>query len=139
MLATIEAKKEGFDEALMLDEQGNIAEGAGENLFIIKDKRIITVPLKGQILPGITRASVIELAKDLGYAIEERMISKEQLFGADEAFFTGTAAEIHPIAEVDGRKIGSGEFAITKELQEFFTKIVEGKIPKYEKWLAFVQ
>jgi branched-chain amino acid aminotransferase len=115
----------GYDEALMLDTEGNVAEGSGENIFMIKDGKIST-PKLGAILPGITRASVIEILKSQGINVDERMISLEELKNADELFFTGTAAELTPIVEIDGTKIGTGIVGeVTKKTSETFFKILK--------------
>ncbi len=138
ILASIEAKEKGFDEALLLDLDGKVAEGPGENIFLIKDNKLIT-PSKGSILPGITRDSVIELAKDLGYEVEERKIRLQEIFGASELFFTGTAAEITAIRQVDDKIIGDGKIGkVTEKLKKEFLKVVHGENEKYEKWLSYV-
>jgi len=139
ILASIGAKNEGYDEALLLDLDGNVAEGPGENIFLVKEGKIYTPPLKGQILPGITRASVIEIAKDLGYEVEEKDINLDEVLNADELFFTGTAAEITGIGKVDDKIIGGGKIGeVTKKLKEKFLEIVHGKNEKYKKWLSYV-
>ena len=137
MLAGREATDRGFTEALQLDYQGNIAEGPGENFFIVKDN-VISTPALGSILPGITRASVIELARDLGYKVEERAISPAEAAKADECFFTGTAAEITPIASIDDAKIKSAPGPVTKRIRDEFMKITRAENPKYKNWLTFV-
>lgn len=140
ILATTEACEAGFDEALMLDDKENIAEGSGENIFVVKNSKLITPPLKSQILPGITRASIIEVAKDLGYVVEERDINIDELKDADEAFFTGTAAEVHPIGQVDDKLIGDEKIGkITSKLKQAFSEIVAGKNEKYRDWLTYVK
>lgn len=140
ILATTEAYNAGFDEALMLDDKGNIAEGSGENIFAVKNSKLITPPLRGQILPGITRVSIIEVAKDLGYVVEERDVNVEELKDADEAFFTGTAAEVHPISQIDNEIIGDGKIGkITSKLKQTFSEIVAGKNKKYKKWLTYIK
>jgi len=140
ILATTEACNAGFDEALMLDDKGNIAEGSGENIFAVKNSKLITPPLRGQILPGITRVSIIEVAKDLGYVVEERDVNVDELKDADEAFFTGTAAEVHPIGQIDDKLIGDGKIGkITSKLKQTFSEIVAGKNEKYRDWLTYVK
>ncbi|MEK7132576.1 MAG: branched-chain amino acid transaminase [Patescibacteria group bacterium] len=137
MLAGREAADRGFTEALQLDYQGNIAEGPGENFFIVNGKTLST-PALGSILPGITRASVIELARDLGYKVEERAISPAEAVGTDECFFTGTAAEITPIASIDDAEIKSAPGPITKHIRDEFMKITRAENPKYKSWLTFI-
>ncbi len=139
ILASLEAQKTGFDEALLLDGNGYIAEGPGENIFIIKDKNIFTPP-KGAILPGITRDSVITIAKDLGFRVEEKNLTVEELKSADEAFFSGTAVEICPIAQIDQCLIGNGmPGEITQKIKEIYQKIVQGEEERYLNWLSFVE
>ncbi len=135
-LAKMEAVRRGFDEAILLNSEGKVAEGSGENIFVIKDGGISTPPLSCGVLSGITRNSVMTLAKDAGLQVAEREISLEELFIADEVFFTGTAAEVTPIREVDGRVIGSGERgAVTEKLQKAYLDAVRGKNAKYSQWL----
>jgi branched-chain amino acid aminotransferase len=138
ILAKREAIQGGFDEAIMLDTEGYVAEASGENIFIVKDGLIKTPPLTS-VLPGITRASIITLAQDRGMPVEERRFSRDELYLADEAFFTGTAAEVTPVREVDGRRIGPGQPGpITLKLQEAFFKVVKGEDPRYQQWLTYV-
>ncbi len=138
ILASIEIKKEGFDEALFLDYKGNVAEGPGENVFMIKKGVIYTPPL-GTILAGITRDSVMTLARDLGYKVIEKTLKLKELYSADECFFTGTAAEVTAIASIDKKKIGSGKMGpITSQLRKEFMKVVKGRNPKYKKWLTYI-
>ncbi len=138
ILAKREAIQGGFDEAIMLDTEGYVAEATGENIFIVKNGLIKTPPLTS-VLPGITRASIITLAQDLGMPVEERRFSRDELYLADEAFFTGTAAEVTPVREVDGRRIGPGQPGpITLKLQEGFFKVVKGEDPRYQQWLTYV-
>ncbi|MEK6808147.1 MAG: aminotransferase class IV, partial [Nanoarchaeota archaeon] len=137
-LASLEARRGGFQEALLLDYQGNVAEGPGENIFIVKNHKIVTPPL-GNILPGITRISIIELARDEGYQVEERILNLPEIKSSDETFFTGTAAEITSIKQIDETIIGNGKIGIiTSELKEKFLDIVHGRDKKYEKWLSYV-
>ncbi len=139
VLAKLEAIDLGFDEAIMLNSHGNLCEGSGENLFIIKDGVLITPPPSAGALPGITRNSAMTVASDLGIPVETRDILREELILADEAFFTGTAAEVTPIREVDGRPIGNnGRGEITEKIQTKFFDIVNGKDERYYKWLDFV-
>lgn len=138
IFASLEAQKKGFDEALLLDYQGYVAEGPGENVFMVKDN-ILYTPLAGTILPGITRASVIEIAKDLGIFVKEKKITPQEIKEANEAFFTGTAVEICPIGQIDEVLINKGQIGkITKKIKEVFEKIVKGEEKKYLKWLTFV-
>jgi len=136
ILASLEAKEKGADEALLLDYKKNVAEGPGENIFVVKDGKITTPRLNRQILPGITRNSVIEIARGLGYEVEEKDIKPEELLDADELFFTGTAAEITPIIKLDNKNFEKGK--ITGKLKNNFMDIVHGKDKKYSNWLDFV-
>lgn len=136
-LAKREALDCGFDEAILLNSNGLIAEGPGENLFLIKNNIIYTPPIQDCVLNGITADSVKTIAKDLGYDIQYKSLIRDELFLADELFFTGTAAEVTPIREIDGRIIGNGKRGpITKELQTKFFDIVEGKDTHYSHWLT---
>jgi branched-chain amino acid aminotransferase len=138
VLAKNEVKKDGYDEAIMLDAEGYVAEASGENIFIVRGRRIKTTPLTS-ILPGITRESVLTLARDKGYEIQEERFTRDELYTADESFFTGTAAEVTPIREVDNRKIGlSCPGVVTADLQQTFFNIIKGKDKKYERWLTYV-
>ncbi|MEM0053549.1 MAG: branched-chain amino acid transaminase [Nitrososphaeria archaeon] len=139
ILACTEAHLKGFDEAIMLDSRGYVSEGSGENIFMVKNKIIYTPPTNASILLGITRDSVIKIAKDMGLKLVEKDISKEELFIADELFFTGTAAEITPIVEVDHRPIGEGRVGpVTKSLQQKFFDIIRGYDNNYSEWLYFI-
>jgi branched-chain amino acid aminotransferase len=139
-LIKMEAIKYGFVEGIALDVNGFLSEGSGENLFIVKDGVIYTPPLHATILPGITRASVITLARDLGYELKETMMLREFLYIADEVFFTGSAAEVTPIRSVDKITIGAGKCGpITKRLQQEFFAIIDGKNPDKYNWLTFVR
>jgi branched-chain amino acid aminotransferase len=137
-LAKAEALEKGYDEAILLSPDGTVAEGSGENLFLVKDGKLITPPLTEIILPGITRLALLELAdKELGIDTVERHIKKEELFAADELFFCGTGAQISPIVEVDGKKIRDGSVGpVTKKLQEIYFKAAKGDDPKYEDWVT---
>ena len=138
ILANMEATAEGYDEALLLDTQGFVAEGAGENLFVIKDG-VIYEPEIAAALTGITRASVIALAKELGLDVVSRRLTRDDIYIADEAFFTGTAAEVTPIRELDNRQIGEGKRGpITAKLQARFFDVVNGKVPEYANWLSYI-
>ena len=135
ILAKVEAKDEGYDEAVMLDTNGYVSEATGENIFIVRDGVIKTTPWTS-ILGGLTRDSVMTLARDLGYTVEEQQFTRDEFYIADEAFFTGTAAEITPIRELDHRQIGVGHAGpVTKHLQKEYFAIVKGENPKYEGWL----
>ena len=137
-LAKIEAIENGYDEALMLDPQGQVAEGSGENIFIVKNGVIKTTPILS-ILAGITRDSVIKIAEDIGIEVKEALFSRDEVYIADEAFFTGTAAEVTPIREVDNRVIGSGKVGeITKKIQKIFFSVVKGNNKKFSKWLTYI-
>ncbi|WP_322996862.1 branched-chain amino acid transaminase [Castellaniella sp.] len=138
ILANAEALDHGYDEAILLDTNGFVAEGAGENLFIVRDGVLIE-PDIACALTGITRASIHQLAADLGIQVASRRLTRDDLYIADEAFFTGTAAEVTPIREIDGRQIGAGERGpVTAQLQKAFFDAVTGKTPKYHHWLSKV-
>ncbi len=139
ILASIEARYAGFDEAIMLSREGYVAEGPGENIFLIKDNKLITPSKDADILLGITRDSIITIAKEDGIDVEERLIHREELYTADEVFFCGTAAEITPIIEIDSRKIGNGKIgSITKRLLSLYESIIRGNNKMHEDWLTFV-
>ncbi len=138
VLAKREALGDGYDEALMLDVDGYVAEATGENLFIVKKSVLKTSPL-GPVLPGITRDSIITLATDMGYQVLEQRFTRDEVYTADEAFFTGTAAEVTPIRELDNRPVGGGEAgAIAKLLQQEFFRVVHGDNLKYAGWLTHI-
>ena len=139
LLAVQGARDRGFDEALLLNKEGNIAEGSGQNLFLVKDDALYTNDEKSSILLGITRDTVISLANDLGIRVHIGDLTMEQLLNADEAFFTGTATEVTPIRELDGRVIGHGSPGeITVLLRSLYFDIVHGCRPEYNKWLHYV-
>jgi branched-chain amino acid aminotransferase len=139
MLAKREAITCGYDEAILLDTNGFVAEGAGENVFIVRDGVLITPPLTS-VLEGITRRSIIEIAENKGIKFREDNITRDELYIADEAFFTGTAAEVTPIREIDGRTIGNGRpGSITKTLQSHFFRIVKGRMRGYNSWLTYIR
>src|SRR3954465_4394507 len=139
ILANLEATQHGYDEGLLLDVDGFVAEGAGENIFIVKEGRIWEPELT-PALPGITRSSVIDLATELGYEVRAKRLTRDDIYIADEAFFTGTAAEVTPIRELDGRMIGAGKAGpITKALQKAFFDVVTGKDKKRRSWLTPVK
>jgi branched-chain amino acid aminotransferase len=136
ILAHLEATGDGYDEALLLDTEGFVAEGAGENLFIVRDGELIEPELVSG-LTGITRRTVMELARDLGLQVRSRPMTRDDVYLADEAFFTGTAAEITPIRELDGRTIGAGgRGPLTEKIQTLFFDAVNGRSPKYREWLT---
>jgi branched-chain amino acid aminotransferase len=136
ILAVRDAVARGFDEALLLDAYGYIAEGSGENLFVVRDGKLFTNEEGHSILMGITRDAVIEIARDLGFPVETRAIQLDDLLKGDEAFLTGTAAEVTPIREVDGTIIGEGARGpITKRIQETFFAATQGRDPNYRHWL----
>jgi len=139
ILAKRDALKSGFDEAILLDTQGLVCEGSGENIFMAKDGIIYTAPTSASILAGITRDSIITLARELGYEIVERQFTKDTMWNADEVFMTGTAAEVTPVREIDHRTIGNGEPGpITRRLQDHFFGLVKGKSDSHPEWLTKV-
>ena len=136
ILANQEATADGYDEAMLLDTEGFVSEGSGENVFIVKNGKLYTPDL-ASCLDGITRDSVITLAKDAGIEVIEKRITRDEVYCADEVFFSGTAAEITPIREVDNRQIGNGSRGpITEKLQTLFFDVVSGKNPRYAHWLS---
>jgi branched-chain amino acid aminotransferase len=138
--AVNDAQRRGFDEALLLNTHGMLAEGSGENLFVVKNGAVITNDRDASILMGVTRASVLEIAADLGIEARVAPISVEDVLGADELFFSGTAVEVTRIREVDGRTIGDGKLGpVTRRIQDTFNQAVRGQLPQYRKWLAFVR
>ena len=138
IFASMEAKKKKADEAILLDYQGNIAEGPGENIFMVKNKKLYT-PKTFSILPGITRESIIKIARNFKIPVYEKDIKPKELKSADEVFFVGTAAEVSPIGKIDNVLINKGEIGdLTNFFQETFNKIVHGKMKKYFKWLSYV-
>jgi len=137
IIATQEAKRNGFDEALLLDHNGNVSEAPGENIFIVRDGQLITPPLSSSALEGITRDAVIKIGKDLDMEVLERDITRGELILSDEVFLTGTAAEITPIISIDNKKVGKGRRGdITKKLIDEFTDIVMNKNEDYSHWLT---
>ena len=138
ILANQEVTTEGYDEALLLDTDGYVSEGAGENVFLIRNGKIYTPDL-ASCLDGITRDAVLTMARDLGIDVIEKRITRDELYCADEAFFTGTAAEITPIRELDNRQIGIGSRGpVTEKLQSLFFDVMAGKAPQYQHWLTRV-
>src|ERR1044072_2001949 len=139
ILAVRDAFKRGFDEALLMNSEGHLAEGSGENLFIVRDGELITNDERDSILMGITRDSVISIGRDLGYRVVTRIMTLEDLINADEAFFTGTAAEVTPIREVDGVGINGGRRGpVTERIQRVFFSAVAGREERYREWLHLV-
>jgi branched-chain amino acid aminotransferase len=138
-LIKVEAVKGGFAEGIALDAQGYVSEGSGENLFAVSKGRLVTPPLVSSILPGITRDSVLVLARGLGIPVEEKPLPREMLYLVDELFFTGTAAEITPIRSVDRQKVGKGSRGpVTAALQKAFFDVIEGRVDDEHGWLTFV-
>ncbi len=138
MLALREAQSVGYDEALMLDTEGYVSEGSAENVFVIRDGAIYTPELTAA-LDGITRATVIQLADEIGLKVREKRITRDEVYIADEAFFTGTAAEVCPIRELDERAIGGGKPGpITQKLQKMYLDVVQGRSDKHSSWLTLV-
>lgn len=138
MLALQEALTCGYDEALLLDNEGYVAEGSGENVFIVRDGVIYTPDLTSA-LNGITRATIFTLAEEIGLTVKEKRITRDEVYIADEAFFTGTAAEVTPIREVDNRTIGCGHRGeITEKLQKLFFDVAHGRHPQHQDWLTFI-
>ncbi|MCC7310203.1 MAG: branched-chain amino acid transaminase [Sulfuritalea sp.] len=138
ILANMEATEDGYDEALLLDVDGFVAEGAGENLFVVKDG-VIYEPEIASALMGITRNTVITLAAELGYKVVAKRLTRDDIYIADEAFFTGTAAEVTPIRELDNRTIGAGSRGpVTTKIQSLFFDVVNGKVPAHADWLSYI-
>lgn len=139
MLALNEAISGGAEEALLLDNEGYVAEGSGENIFIVRDG-VLHTPELTSCLEGITRATIIDFAKDLGLQVKERRITRDEVYVAEEAFFTGTAAEVLPIRELDGRQIGEGKRGpVTEKLQSMYFDAVKGKLAAHQEWLTAVR
>jgi branched-chain amino acid aminotransferase len=136
-LANREATLAGYEEAILLDTDGYVAEGSGENIFIVKNGVLQTPPLSSPVLAGITRDTVLQLARDQGIPVREEKFTRDTMYLADELFMTGTAAEVTPVREVDNRRIGKGEPGpVTRKLQDAFFKAVRGEDPRYRAWLA---
>ncbi|MGP6220132.1 branched-chain amino acid transaminase [Caldiplasma sukawensis] len=139
VIAMNEAREAGFDEAILLDRNGFVAEGPGENIFLVKDGEVITPGRDSPILLGITRDSLIKIFEDMGYKVRERFVRREELYIADEVFFAGTAAEVTPIINIDGIKIGDGQPGeTTKKIRDMYFNIVKGKDNRYSNWLTEV-
>jgi len=139
ILANLEVTEEGYDEALLLDSSGFVSEGAGENIFIVKNGTLFTPDLSAGALNGITRNTIFAICRDLGLEIREKRITRDEVYICDEAFFTGTAAEVTPIRELDRIELGQGSRGpITEKIQSAFFDIVNGRNPKYAEWLTKV-
>jgi branched-chain amino acid aminotransferase len=139
ILATQDAKQRGFDEAILLDQSGNVSEAPGENIFLVKNNKLVTPSLSSSALDGITRKSIITLAKDMKLEVKTRKVSKNELKLADEIFLSGTAAEITPIIKIDKRKIGGGKVGnMTKLFMDTYSDIVMNKNKTHSKWLTTV-
>ncbi len=141
VLAKIEASKAGYQEAILLDSRGFVCEGSGENIYVVRDGQIITPPQFAGILDGINRRAILTIARDLGYEVVERDLARAELTLADEVFFTGTAAELVPVREIDDHQIGDGAGAgpITRELQRVHDDALHGRDPRYLEWLDVVE
>jgi branched-chain amino acid aminotransferase len=136
VLAKIETHKAGYDEAILLDDKGHVCEGSGENIYVVRDGRIVTPPQTASILDGINRRSVIQIARDLGFEVVERDIARAELYLAEEVFLTGTAAELVPVREVDDHAIGSGKPGeVTRAVQKAFDDALYGRTERYREWL----
>ena len=138
-LAKLEAIDNGYDEAIMLDYEGHVSEGSGENIFLVEGEKLFTPAMSSSNLKGITRDTIMTLARDLGYEVVEEIISRERLYSADEVFFTGTAAEVTPIRSIDHRTIGAGKRGpISEKLQTTFFDVVEAKSEDKYNWLSYI-
>lgn len=139
-LAKVQALKAGYDEAVLLNPAGNVVQGTGENIFVIYGKTLVTPPIHEGLLQGITRESAMTIARDQGYEVVEKPLVRTDLYNADEAFFTGTAAEMVPIAEVDDRPVGTGRPGpITREIAEIFKAATVGQVDRYKEWNEYVR
>jgi len=137
IIATQEAKRKGYEEAILLDHKGNVSEAPGENIFIVREGRLITPTLSSSALEGITRDSIIKIGRDLDFEVLEKFVTKSELISSDEIFLTGTAAEITPIISMNGKKIGNGKPGdITKKMMDEYTNIVMNKNNDYSSWLT---
>jgi branched-chain amino acid aminotransferase len=136
-LIKADAHYAGFDDAIVLDEQGYVTEGSAMNLFLVQDGKLVTTTKTDNILVGVTRNTIIELAHELGIETEERQVSRTELYISDEAFYCGTGAQILPVVNIDHRKVGTGKIGeITRELQKIYTDVVCGKVPKFKEWCS---
>jgi branched-chain amino acid aminotransferase len=130
---------DGYQEAILLDSRGFVCEGSGENIYVVRDGRILTPPQTAGILDGINRKSLIQIARDLGYELIERDLARAELYLADEVFLTGTACELTPLVEIDDIAIGAGEPGpVTRQVQQLFDDAVRGRAPQYAEWLDLV-
>jgi branched-chain amino acid aminotransferase len=140
VLAKIESQKAGYEEAILLDDHGNVCEGSGENIFVVRDDQIVTPPQSASILDGINRKSVMQIARDLGHEVVERNVARAELYLADEVFLTGTAAEMCPVREIDDHAIGEGRPGpVTREIQATFEDALNGRDERYHGWLDVVK
>jgi branched-chain amino acid aminotransferase len=136
-LIRMEAVVNGYSEGIALDSNGYVSEGSGENIFVVRDGKILTPPLGASVLPGITRDTILQLARELGIPIVETIVPRELLYIADEVFFTGTAAEVTPIRSIDRITIGDGRRGpVTEQLQRAFFSVIEGNAPDRHGWLS---
>jgi branched-chain amino acid aminotransferase len=136
ILAKIESHKAGYDEAILLDEKNHVCEGTGENIYLVREGRILTPPATASILDGINRRAVVQIAGDLGYEVVERDLARAELYLADEVFLTGTAAELTPVREIDDHAIGGGEPGpVTRAVQQAFEDALHGRTERYREWL----
>ena len=139
VLAKVESHKSGYEEAILLDDKGDVCEGSGENVFVVRDGVLHTPPATASILDGVNRRSVIQIARDLGHTVVERDIARAELYLADEVFMTGTAAELVPVREIDDHRVGEGEPGpLTREVQATFDDALHGRTPRYHDWLDVV-
>jgi len=140
VLAKVDSKRGGYEEAILLDQHGNVCEGTGENVFLVREGVIATPPHSASILDGITRKSIMTIARDLGFRVEERDVARAELALADEVFLTGTAAELVPVREIDDRPVGAGEPGeVTRAVQRVFDDALCGREPRYAEWLDVVR
>ena len=138
-LAKLEASQKGFDDAILLDQSGLVSEGTGENVFLVRGKKVITPDLASSVLEGVTRDTMIQIADDEGFDVEEREVNRVELYTSDEVFFVGSAAEVTPILEVDGRKVGSGQPGLVAEkIRQLYGQTVRGEVERYRHWLTRV-
>lgn len=138
-LAKRDAINAGYDEAIMLSQDGHVSEGTGENIFVVRDGTLVTPPLHDGVLAGITRQTLMELAREMDVPVEERSILRDELYTADEVFLCGTAAEVTPVVGIDKRVVSEGPGPVTKKLREAFFNVVQGKDERFIKWLDFVR
>jgi branched-chain amino acid aminotransferase len=140
VLAKIESQKAGYEEAILLDDHGQVCEGSGENIFVVREGQIVTPPQTSSILDGINRKSVMQIARDLGHEVVERNVARAELYLADEVFMTGTAAEMVPVREIDDHAIGDGgPGPVTREVQSTFEDTLSGRAERYRDWLDVVK